>query len=192
MAIIMTVMVLNIPLPSNFDRPGLTAFSAALLVFFISFFVIGSFWYQHYQLFSRIDKAAPNVGWRNLFFLFSLSLLPIFTKLVVDNFGAVAPACGYAVVFLAVNVSYQLLFAAAVNAADRRKFALPRRFQVLRAASWLLCFAAALALCLLRPRAAGAALLGLPFLLSVSNLWFRSGRRFAPPVHRARPRTVRS
>lgn len=109
MAIVITIMVINIPLPNVFDSEHLMNFVFGTLVFFVSFFVVGAQWINHHRLFTLCEKVSDKLLWRNLLYLFFLSLLPVFTKWIMENPQEVIPAIAYDIVFLAVFFSYHLL-----------------------------------------------------------------------------------
>ncbi len=109
MSILITIMAFNIPLPKDFSNEGLREFSAAIAVFFVSFVVVGTQWIRHHFLFSLCKEVSSMVLWRNIFYLFFLSLMPLFTKWIMENPGEVLPAIGYNVVFLMVAICFQMM-----------------------------------------------------------------------------------
>ena len=109
-AIIITIMVLSIPLPADFDRSSLLKLGETFIIYFISFIVVGSFWSQHSRIFSYIDNISGKVTWTNLLFLFFLSLIPIFTKWVMENPENIIPSLCYNITYLFVNLSYLFIF----------------------------------------------------------------------------------
>lgn len=176
MAIIVTIMVLNIPLPSKFELNDILSFLASILVFFISFFIVGFFWHQHYRMFHDVEEISGKISWRNLLFLFFLSLLPIFTKWVVNNFGEVVPAVGYVIVFLLVNLSNQFMFSCLITDEDKKKWNSVRKFFWIRLVVWVIFIAGAMVLSFFFPRVASVIMIGLPLLISLSNLWFENDK----------------
>lgn len=108
-AIIITIMVLEIPLPESFEFNNIMKLLFSILVYFVSFFIVGMQWNNHRHIFDTIEEVSNKVLYRNLLFLFFLSLMPLFTKWVIENPDRVAPAIGYNIVFLMVNFSYQFI-----------------------------------------------------------------------------------
>ena len=106
MAIIITIMVLEIPLTDNFTLVGIIHLLKSIFIFFASFLIVGYFWNKHHFLFDRVEKITNKIVWRNLIFLFFLALLPIFTKWVLENPNHLVPAIGYDILFVIVNLSY--------------------------------------------------------------------------------------
>ncbi len=171
-AIIMTIMVLNIPLPNSFGFSDIMSLLMAVLVFFVSFFIVGFFWHQHYRLFHMIDEITTMISWRNMLFLFSLSLMPVFTKWVIENLGQVVPALAYTIVFIFVNLTFQFLFIGARKNKEERNFNASGKVMIIFFLVWFILFAGIITLCFFQPLVASILLIGLPVLFSLSNLWF--------------------
>ena len=79
LAIIITIMVLELKVPEGMDwaalRPGLPI----ALSYVLSFVYVGIYWNNHHHLFQLAQKASGSVLWANLFMLFWLSLFPVTT-----------------------------------------------------------------------------------------------------------------
>lgn len=76
-AIVITIAALEIPTPHNSDYHQ---FLGSLLTFAISFFIVAGYWSDHRALFEKIEKINERLVFRNNCFLFSLVLIPVFTK----------------------------------------------------------------------------------------------------------------
>jgi TMEM175 potassium channel family protein len=109
MAIIITIMVLEIPLPMNFNYSGLISFLYSIFIFIVSFFIVGSFWNKHHWLIDKVDKITNKIVWRNMIFLLSLALLPLFTRWVLENPTELIPVIFYDILFIIVNLSYFII-----------------------------------------------------------------------------------
>ncbi len=109
MAIIITIMVLEIPLPVSFDYSGILSFLYSILIFIISFFIVGSFWNKHHVLIDQVETITNKIMWKNMIFLLSLALLPIFTKWVLENPTELIPVIFYDFLFVVVNLSYFII-----------------------------------------------------------------------------------
>lgn len=66
-AIIITIMVLEVPLPTAADTSYGT-FLRSIFVFLISFFIVANFWYQHHRTFGMIKKASRSILLTNFLF----------------------------------------------------------------------------------------------------------------------------
>ena len=192
MAIAITIMVMNIPLPASTASDELIRFFSAILVFFVSFIVVGAQWARHHVLLHGTQTISNMTLWRNLLYLFLLSLVPIFTKWVMQNVDDVIPAVGYAVVFVLVNVSQFVLWDSLMRQPEhaerqrrpeevnaRRQLDWRRRFGLMAGALILVVL-----LTLVYPRVAAVLFIGFPVASSLLNLFIDNRRRFRPPVRR--------
>jgi uncharacterized membrane protein len=84
-AVIITIMVLELKVPHQDGIAGLYAVLPTLAVYAISFAFIGIYWRNHHHLCHRTEEADELVLYANLFFLFCLSLLPFLTSYVLDK-----------------------------------------------------------------------------------------------------------
>lgn len=109
MAIIMTIMVLEIPVPLPFSFESIFGLMKSLLIFFVSFFIVGGFLYKHHRLIDGVTKITPKIIWRNFVFLFFVALLPIFTKMVLENADNTTAIILYDINFLLANISFLVL-----------------------------------------------------------------------------------
>ena len=109
-AIIITLMVLEIPLPSNMELPSIIEFSKAICIYFASFIVVGAQWNRHHLLMEKVEKVSNSFIWKNLIYLFLLSLLPLFMKWLIQYPNNVIPAISYSVVYLLTDMAFKLLF----------------------------------------------------------------------------------
>ncbi len=117
-AIIITIMVLSIPLPKTFEIKDLLVFSTSLAIYLLSFLVVGAFWNQHHQAFIYLEKVNQKIIVVNIFFLFFLSLIPLFTKWVIENQGSLIPVIGYDIVYLLVSFFYAFTFRLIMEESD--------------------------------------------------------------------------
>ena len=108
-AIIITIMVLDIPMPKSFTFNGIKTVLTSFFIYFISFIVVGSQWFKHNYLFSICNKISIKVVCRNILYLFFLSLMPYFTRLIIEYPKQVVPAIGYDIVFLLLMLSYSFM-----------------------------------------------------------------------------------
>jgi uncharacterized membrane protein len=128
MAIIMTIMVLEIPVPKPFSLEGFGDLLKSILIFFVSFFIVGGFLYKHHHLIDSVEKITPKMIWRNFVFLFLVALLPVFTKLILENDGNNMAIISYDAIFLLANISFIIL------AHEARKQIAPDELEKMKAA----------------------------------------------------------
>lgn len=108
-AVIITIMVLEIKVPHQDGTAGLYALLPILLIYLLSFAFTGIYWINHQHLIERVESADPLVLYANLTFLFWLSLLPFFTAYVIEkNIGSLAVAL-YSLSMTVIGFSFLLL-----------------------------------------------------------------------------------
>ena len=84
-AVIITIMVLELKVPDQNGLTGIRAVLPTLCLYLISFAFVGIYWINHHHLVHRTDEADELILYANLGFLFCLSLLPFFTSYVLDK-----------------------------------------------------------------------------------------------------------
>jgi uncharacterized membrane protein len=84
-AVIITIMVLELKVPHEDGLAGLRSVLPTLSLYLISFAFVGIYWINHHHLVHRTEEADDRVLYANLGFLFCLSLLPFFTSYVLDK-----------------------------------------------------------------------------------------------------------
>ena len=84
-AVIITIMVLELKVPHVGGLAGLREILPILLVYGLSFAFTGIYWVNHHMLVDRVKQIDSRVLYTNLLFLFSLSLLPFFTSWVIEK-----------------------------------------------------------------------------------------------------------
>lgn len=107
-AIIITIMVLEVPLPTAADTSYGT-FLRSIFVFLISFFIVTNFWYQHHRTFGMIKKASRSILLTNFLFLALLSIIPLMTKWIMQEPDSFAIA-NYGVVYFVVSITELLMY----------------------------------------------------------------------------------
>lgn len=188
LSIIMTIMVLYVPVPESFALGAMRTMLSSILVFFVSFFVVGSQWYRHLSLFSRIKEASGKLIWRNLLYLFFIALIPFFTKWVIQNPGSVAPAVCYSIVYLLVTLSEQLVFRCLfdeIALEERKQFRDAGRFSLFRLLGIIVLFGGVIILSFFYPAVAIVFFIGIPVASSLLNI-IVEGRRGRDPAARRR------
>ena len=110
LAIVITVMVLELKPPDGVDLAALFHTSGlGLITYVLSFVYIGIYWSNHHHLFQLRAHVDGTVLWANLHLLFWLSLLPFTTSWLDDSHIARAPTIVYGVNLLAAALAYYLL-----------------------------------------------------------------------------------
>ena len=108
-AVIITIMVLELKVPHPDGLAGLREVLPTLTVYGLSFAFVGIYWVNHHLLLHRIREASPRILWANLIWLFCLSLLPFFTAYVHDKQQDSFSVALYAASFLVTGFGFMLL-----------------------------------------------------------------------------------
>ena len=106
-AILITIIVLEIPFPSGATSYG--TFLADILIFLVSFFVVADFWYESHRSFASFEKAGHSVVVLDFLFLASLSLVPVMTKWIMNDFSSRA-VINYGMVYFLTTIFELLIF----------------------------------------------------------------------------------
>jgi uncharacterized membrane protein len=108
-AIIITIMVLELHVPEGEGWEALGPRLPILLSYVMSFVFVGIYWSNHHHLFQACRAVTGGVLWANLHLLFWLSLIPVVTAWVGESHFAAAPAAAYGLVLLLAAIAYYLL-----------------------------------------------------------------------------------
>jgi uncharacterized membrane protein len=109
MAVIITIMVLELKPPHGHDLEALKPMVPGLLTYAVSFVMVGIYWNNHHHMLHAAEHIDGRVLWANLHLLFWLSLIPFVTGWVAEDFSAATPTALYAGVMLLAGVSWLLL-----------------------------------------------------------------------------------
>ena len=110
LAIIITVMVLELKPPDGEDLHALVHTSGlGLLTYVLSFVYIGIYWNNHHHMFQVVGYVDGSVLWANLHLLFWLSLYPFTTAWLDDSHVALTPTVVYGVNLLGAAIAYYVL-----------------------------------------------------------------------------------
>jgi uncharacterized membrane protein len=109
LAIVITIMVLEIKVPHESEPQALLPLIPILLSYVLSFIYIGIYWNNHHHLLHTVSRVNGSILWANLYLLFWLSLTPFATGWMGQNHFAPAPTAFYGVILLMAGVGYFLL-----------------------------------------------------------------------------------
>jgi uncharacterized membrane protein len=108
-AIIITIMVLELHVPHGAELADLRPLLPILLCYLLSFVHCGIYWNNHHHLMQAVQHVTGGVLWANLHLLFWLSLLPFTTAWMGENHFAAWPVAMYGVVLLCSGTAYYVL-----------------------------------------------------------------------------------
>jgi len=109
MAILITIMVLELRTPSGSDVEALRGILPSLGIYALSFVFLGIYWNNHHHLLHATERVSGAVLWANLHLLFWLSLVPFVTRWMTETGLAQLPTAIYGCVFLLAAVGYWIL-----------------------------------------------------------------------------------
>jgi len=109
LAIIITIMVLELKIPQKADVADLIPLAPVALSYAFSFVFLGIYWSNHHHLFQAVKQVNGRVLWANLHLLFWLSLTPFVTGWMGEHEFAAWPVALYGVVLLFSAVAYFIL-----------------------------------------------------------------------------------
>ncbi|MGZ3765051.1 MAG: TMEM175 family protein [Mucilaginibacter sp.] len=108
-AIIITIMVLELKVPKGADITVLGPMLPVFLSYVLSFINVGIYWNNHHHMFYLVETITGGALWANLNLLFWLSLMPVTTQWMGDNHFSKWPVIAYGVVLIMSGLSYTLL-----------------------------------------------------------------------------------
>jgi uncharacterized membrane protein len=109
LAIIITIMVLELKVPHGADLPALGPLIPVFLSYVLSFVYVGIYWSNHHHLLQAVKHVNGRALWANLHLLFWLSLIPFVTGWMGENHFGAWPVAFYGVVLLFAAIAYFIL-----------------------------------------------------------------------------------
>ncbi len=119
MAVIITIMAFGLNVPKDTTWHAVGQQLPSLLVYVLSFTLIGIYWNNHHHLLRVTQRINGAVMWANLHLLFWLSLIPVATKWIGEKHQAHMPASVYGIIGFGAAVAYGLLVQAIIRANGR-------------------------------------------------------------------------
>ena len=118
-AIIITIMVLELKVPHTPGLAELKPLLPVLLSYVLSFIYVGIYWNNHHHLFHSTQKVTGGILWANLHLLFWLSLFTFTTGWMGENHLASTPTAVYGFVLLMAAIAYYILQRTIINQQGR-------------------------------------------------------------------------
>ena len=115
-AVIITIMVLELKAPASDTLAGLAQLAPSFLCYALSFVYVGIYWNNHHHVFQLVERVNGAVLWANLHLLFWLSLIPFATAWMAAHGRAPVPVASYGAVLLLSALAWSVMQAAAVRA----------------------------------------------------------------------------
>ncbi len=170
-AIIITIMVLEMKAPHHADWAALAALTPVFLSYVLSFLYLAIYWNNHHHLLMAAEKVDGAILWANMHLLFWLSLIPFATAWMGENSFAKLPIAVYGTSLLAPAIAYFILQSAIV-----RRHGKDGTLARALGADWKgklspIAYLAGIALAFIEPRASEA------IYVAVALLWLVPDRR---------------
>jgi len=164
-AVIITVMVLDLKAPEAVTWAALWPLWPTLISYAVSYLFIAIVWINHHHLLQFAQRATPRLIWTNFAHLFAVSLVPLVTSWVARTHLATAPVATYAAIFVCVNLAYRLFETEMLKQASSACMCpRMRRMARRRSLATIIMFALAMLVALMAPLAGLGLICGALFL----------------------------
>ncbi len=120
LAIIITIMVLELHIPEGTSFEDLTTVLPTLIAYVLSFIYIGIYWNNHHHFWQAVQKISGGALWANLHLLFWLSLFPFTTAWLGENHLTAVPVAIYGFVLLMASVAWYIMALVCIKAEGKK------------------------------------------------------------------------
>jgi uncharacterized membrane protein len=172
MAVIITIMAFELRAPHGASWVAVRQQVPGLLVYIVSFVVVGIYWNNHHHLLRAAERISGAAMWANLLLLFWLSLIPVLTEWLRDEYRHALPAAAYGTVALAAGFAYAILVRALIRANGRDSALAAAIGSDIKGYASLVLYAAGVGFAFLSPW------ISYGFYVAVALIWFVPDRRF--------------
>ena len=179
-AIIITIMVLEIHVPQGSDLASLKADVPVLLAYVLSYVNVGIFWNNHHHMLHVTERVNGKILWANLVLLFWLSLIPFVIRWIDETGFVAAPTAAYGVVLTGAALSYISLQAQIIALNGRESQLAQATGSDFKGKLSLALYVAAVVLAFVRPWAA------IVLYVTVALIWLVPDRRIESLVLKMR------
>lgn len=180
-AIIITIMVLELRPPHGAEWGALVAVAPKFLSYVLSFIYVAIYWNNHHHMFHTVDHVTGAILWANMHLLFWLSLVPFTTAWMSENDFASAPVATYGLSLLAPAIAYSLLTKAIIGAHGARSALASAIGADVKGKASILIYAVAVAIAFYCP------FLSIALYATVAAMWFAPDRRIEREFDAAPP-----
>jgi uncharacterized membrane protein len=175
-AIIITIMVLEVKPPHGADFAALQSSLPLFLAYVLSFVNVGIFWNNHHHMLHATERIDGRVLWANLFLLFWLSLVPLVIRWMDETGLTALPTAAYGAVLAMAAIGYTLLQRAIVACSGQSSKLAAAVGNDLKGKSSLAIYVAAIPLAFVSPWIA------IVLYIAVALIWFVPDRRIESTV----------
>lgn len=170
-AILITIMVLELTVPHSTDFAALRELIPVFLSYVLSFIFLGIYWNNHHHLFQVAKQVNGSVLWANLHLLFWLSLIPFATAWMGENNFAQLPIALYGVVLWMSGLAYYILAQTLITLHGNDSLLATALGRKIKEITSLVCYTLAIILSFLNPSIA------LAIYVFVACLWLIPDKR---------------
>jgi uncharacterized membrane protein len=164
-AIVITIMVLELQLPESDDWEALLGIMPTFLMYALSFVYLAIYWNNHHHLFHATAGVSGGILWANMHLLFWLSLIPFTTAWVGESELAPLPTAIYGAVFLMAAIAYWILVNTIIAHEGRESRLRAAIGSDVKGRLSILIYATAIPLAFVNPMIAGA------LYITVAGIW---------------------
>ena len=175
MAVIITIMAFGLRAPRGATLGAVYDQLPGLLVYVLSFVSVGIYWNNHHHLLRAAERISGAAMWANLFLLFWLSLIPVLTEWLRDEYRHPLPAAAYGAVALAAGFAYAILVRALIRANGPDSVLADAIGSDIKGYASLVLYATAVGLAFVSPW------ISYVIYVAVAVMWFVPDRRFTRP-----------
>ncbi|MBS0272992.1 MAG: DUF1211 domain-containing protein [Proteobacteria bacterium] len=108
-AIIITIMVLELKRPADVSLSALIAIGPHILIYALSFIYVGIYWNNHHHMLQAVKSVSGGILWANLHLLFWLSLVPFTSEWMGEHYTDALPVAAYGADLLLTGAAYLIL-----------------------------------------------------------------------------------
>ncbi len=120
LAIIITIMVLELVPPHESDLAALSPLIPKFLSYVLSFIFIAIYWNNHHHLWQVVERVNGSILWANMHLLFWLSLIPFATGWMGENHFSTIPVALYGTILWLSGLAYYMMVLALTKYHSRR------------------------------------------------------------------------
>lgn len=171
LAIIITIMVLEMKVPHTSDLHSLQEVLPVFLSYVLSFIYIGIYWNNHHHMLQSIKHVNGKVLWANTHLLFWLSLVPFASGWMGENHFAVWPVALYGFILLMNGIAYYILAQSLIYLNGKDSVIGKAIGKDNKGKISIVIYVAGIALCFLNP------LIGFSLYVVVAVIWFIPDKR---------------
>lgn len=103
-AIIVTVLVLELPQPETATIAGILALKVSYFTYLVSFLVCANLWQYHHLIYAHVKKIDSKIIWLNILLMFVISVIPYLTIFVANNPNSLLSESLYGLNFILIDI----------------------------------------------------------------------------------------